>query len=218
MSNQNFSAEESLQVITEMIYKVKTSFHEKGTSAILWGTVTAIAGLTSFAQFYFNFNIGFDIWLLVLAAVIPQVYISIKEGKQRKYSTHQQKAIDAVWIVYGISIGCYIFYINVVPAVSAEFFMEEHPEAIATQFPKYIYSVASVFLILYALPTLATGLIANFKPMLAGGIICYLLFFVSCYSSSGWDMLLLGIAGIINWLIPGVILRNRYLKSQENNV
>ena len=213
---KQLSGQESLQIIKEMIYKAKASIHERGTSAILWGTVTSIAGLLSFAQYYFHFTIGFDIWLLVLFAIIPQIFISIKENKVKTFRSHEERAIDAIWIVYGISIGCYVFYQNVVPVVSAKFFAAEQGVAVGQlkNFPGYIYSAASILLILYAIPTLATGIISKFKPMLIGGVISYILFFISCYTSSTWDMLLLGLAGILNWLIPGLILRNRYLKGK----
>ena len=39
MENENFSERQSLQLITNMIQKAKHSFHENGTSAILWGSV-----------------------------------------------------------------------------------------------------------------------------------------------------------------------------------
>lgn len=211
---KQFNEKESLQLITEMIQKAKANIHERGTSAIMWGTVTAIAGLVSFFENYYNFSIGFDIWLIVFAAVIPQIFISIRENKERKVVTHNERAIDAIWIVYGISIGCLIFYINVVPGISAKFFAAEHGVAAMENFPRYIFSSASVFLILYAIPTLATGIISKFKPMLIGGIICYLFFIISCYTNGTWDMLLMGLAGIINWLIPGFILRSRYLKGK----
>ena len=213
---KKLTEQESLQLITEMIQKAKSSFHESGTSAILWGTVTSIAGLLSFSQQYFNFSIGVDIWLLVLFAIIPQIFISIKENKVKTFRSYEERAIDAIWIVYGISIGCFIFYLNVVPIISAKFFAAEHSITVdqLKDFPAYIFSSASVFLILYAIPTLATGIISKFKPMLIGGVISYILFFISCYTSSTWDMLLLGLAGILNWLIPGLILRNRYLKGK----
>ncbi len=212
------SGEESLQLITEMLQKAKASVHERGTSAIMWGTVTAIAGIISFAQVYYKFSIGFDIWLLVLLAIIPQVYISIKEGKEKKFRSHEERAIDAIWIVYGISIAAIIFYINVVPDVTAHFRAAEKNITITElkDFPKYIFSASSLFLILYAIPTLATGIITKFKPMLLGGIVSYILFAISCYTNSTWDMLLLAIAGILNWLIPGLILRKLYLKGRAS--
>lgn len=208
---------ESLYLITEMLQKAKASVHERGTSAILWGSVTAIAGFLSFAQLYFGFSIGFDIWIIILFAVLPQVFISVKENKGKTFRSHEERAIDAIWIVYGISIGAYIFYLNIVPNVTLNFYDAQKSVDLEDlkNFPTYIFSAASVFLILYAIPTLATGIITRFAPMVAGGIVSYVMFVISCYTNSMWDMLLLGIAGILNWLVPGIILRRRYLKGKS---
>src|SRR6266480_6717611 len=110
--------QESIQLITEIIQKVKHHFHESGTSAILWGSVVGIAGLVNFVELYWKFYIGFDIWLLVLAAVIPQVFITIRESRRRTVLTHTEAAMDVVWMVYGISIFALVFYFNTVPNVT----------------------------------------------------------------------------------------------------
>ena len=87
MEEQKLTEQESLQIITEMIQKAKSNFHTSGTSAILWGSVVGIAGLVSFAEMNWHFDIGFDIWLLVLAAIIPQVFITIKEKRNKNIIT-----------------------------------------------------------------------------------------------------------------------------------
>lgn len=80
MEEKKLSEQESLQLITEMIQKAKRSFHESGASSILWGSVIAVCGLVSFAEMQWQFSIGFDVWLLALAAIIPQVLITIREN------------------------------------------------------------------------------------------------------------------------------------------
>ena len=220
---KNLTEQESLQLITEMIHKVKGSFHESGTSAILWGSVVGFCGLFSFVKAHFDFSTGwFDVWFLTLIAIVPQVIISIKESRQRKILTYEESAMNAVWLVFGISIFALAFYNNVVPGVSENFYAKDGIELLQrnkatgeiSAFHPFIFSESSIFLILYAIPTLVTGLARKFKPMIIGGIICYLLFIVSCFVSFQYDMLLQGIAGIINWLIPGLILRNMFLKGK----
>jgi len=110
---KKLTEQESLQLITEMIHKARSSFHESGTGSILWGTVVGIAGLTSFAEQYWHFNIGFDIWLIVLAAFIPQIIISIREGRNRKVVAYEETFMNAIWLVFGISIFMLIFYLNI---------------------------------------------------------------------------------------------------------
>jgi cytochrome b561 len=219
---KSFNERESLQLISEMIGKAKSNFHESGTSAILWGTVVGICGLISFAQQQWHFSIGFDIWWLTLAAVIPQVWISIRESKRRTVKTHAQFATDVVWTVYAISLVALVLYGNIVPGVSDRMFAEEGTQLLSknattgelTQLHVFLPSMSSVFLIIYAFPTLATGLINKFKAMVLGAVICYVFFVLSLYTSFKYDMLLSGLAGIANWLIPGLILRNRYLKGK----
>lgn len=219
--------QESLQLISSMIQKAKASYHDKGISALLWGTVVTIASVTSFLERQYNFDIGFDIWLLVLFAIVPQIIISIKEKKSTKVKKFEDEVIDIVWMVYGISIFCLVFYQNVIPQatqnllkqdgweLSKHFINNTQPNQVIKPF---IPSVFSLFLVLYALPTLVTGIVKKFKPMIIGAIICYLAFIVSCFTASKYDMICGAIAAISCWLIPGIILRKRYLKSKLLNV
>jgi hypothetical protein len=225
MSNEKpMTEQESLQLITEMIQKAKAShFHENGTSAILWGSVIGFCGLFSFFRAQFNWNTGwFDVWYLALVALIPQIIINIKESKKRVVKTDRQKAIDAIWTVYGFSIFALIFYFNTVGKAAQNLLAQEHLQLLIKNidtnetklWQPYIFSQSSFFLLLYALPTMVTGLATNFKPMIVGAVICYGLFITSCFTASKYDLLMNGIAGICNWLIPGLILRSRYLKLQ----
>lgn len=198
MEDKKITEQESLQIISEMIQKVKPDFHSNGISAILWGTTIAICGLVSFAQLYWNFRIGFDIWLLTIAALIPQIIISIRNSRNRKVTTYIESSLNAVWSVYVISIFALVFYVNVVGGN-----------------PHY----NALFLLIYAIPTLATGFLCNFRPMIIGAILCYIFFVLACYFNLTYGMLLNGLAGIFNWLIPGIILRKKMLgKEKEFNV
>jgi hypothetical protein len=217
-----FNEQESLQLITEMIQKAKGSFHESGTSAILWGSVVAFCGLVSFAQRQWNFSIGFDIWLLIFVAIIPQVYIVSKEKRKKQVKTYQQSATDNVWMVYAISLAALVLYQNIVPGVSDKLMTGDGIQLLQKNiqtgeikdFHFFIPGISSVYLIIFAFPTISTGLINKFKPMIYGALICYVFFIISLYAPSKYDMLLMGLAGVVNWLIPGFILRARYLKGK----
>jgi hypothetical protein len=223
MAEEKFTPAESIHLITEMIQKAKSDFHESGTSAILWGAVVAICGFVSFAQAQWNFRIGFDIWWLVFIAIIPQVWINIKEKRKGIVKTHQQAATDTVWTVYFISIIALIVYSSIVPGVSDKMFVQEGTTLLQKNMATgelkpmevFLPSLSSVYLIIYAFPTMATGLINNFKAMIAGAIFCYIFFIISLYTSFKYDMLLVALAGIANWLIPGLLLRNKYLQAKS---
>ena len=221
--DKELTEQESLQLITEMIHKAKSSFHDSGTGAILWGTVVGIAGLMSFAERYWNFSIGFDIWLIVLAAFIPQIIISIRERRNRKVVAYEESSMNAIWLVFGISIFMFNIFANIVPGITDKILASEGQELLLQNLKTgetahYIPSVISgysLLLLLFAMPTLATGLARKFQPMITGGVLCYLYFIISCFTNTTYDLLLSGIAGITCWLIPGLVLRNRYLKGKN---
>lgn len=223
---KKLTEQESLQLIAEMIQKVKGGFHESGASAILWGGVVAFCGMVSFAEMQWNFNIGFDVWLLIFLAIFPQLYIVFQEKKKKSVKTYQEAATDNIWMVYAISVAAVVLYQNIVPGVSDKLMVSDGIQLLQKNiktgelkdFHFFIPGISSVYLIVYAFPTIATGLFNKFKPMIYGALICYSLFIISLYTSFKYDMLLMGLAGIVNWLIPGLILRNRYLKGNAVNV
>lgn len=219
--DKHMTEKESLDLIATMIQKAKGNFHERGTSAIMWGTVVGFCGLFSFVKFQFNIDTGwFDVWFLTLLAIIPQIYLSLKESREVKVKTHTQEALNAVWLVYGITIFGVVAYGNIVPGATEEIFKSVNKTLLQkdlltgkiTDYTPQVYSQSSLLLLVYAFPTIVTGLVKKFKPMLYGALICYCFFIVSLYTEVKYDMLFNGLAGIMNWLIPGIILRNRYKK------
>ncbi|WP_026764992.1 hypothetical protein [Sediminibacterium salmoneum] len=221
-----FSEQESLQLIAEMIKKAKGSYHDTGIGSLLWGAVVAIASGVNFLQREYDFKLGFDIWWLVLAAIIPQVYLSIREKKIKKAKQYDDDLIDSVWLVFGISIFAMGFYQNIVPAQTEKIIAQEgwtmmkhyadgRPDEVIRPFTPSLYSV---YILLYAFPTMVTAMVKKFVPMKIGAIITYGLFILSLFTESRYDMLLGSMAALVCWFIPGIILRKKYLRQAAVNV
>jgi hypothetical protein len=217
---KKLTEQESLRIITEMIQKAKSDYHETGISALLWGSVITFCSLVSFFSFQYNLRLGFDIWILTLIAIIPQVWIAVSEAKKRKVKKLEADALGSVWIVFGVSIFLLSFYQNIVGYATEnilktnghEWLERDVVKGTVTTLHPFVLSVSSLYLLLYAFPTLVTGLTKKFKPMIVGAIICYACFIISCFTNSIYDMLLQAIAATACWLIPGFILRNSYVK------
>ena len=135
--------------------------------------------------------------------------------------------MNAIWLVFGITIFGLNAYQMIVPDVTDKFIQLEgwqltkhyldntKPDEPIHTFTPSIYSL---FILIYALPTLVTGMVKKFKPMLYGALITYGLFIWSCFTITEYDFLLGGAAALICWFIPGVILRRKYLAQQQANV
>jgi uncharacterized protein with PQ loop repeat len=230
MPNQNqITEKESLEIITSMIQKAKGTYYETGIGPILWGAVVSFASFVTFLQMKYEFTIGFDVWLLVLFAIIPQVMISMREKKTGRIKKYEDDALDTVWLVFGISLFCLVIYRNIVPSVTTRLIaaegwqMMKHFTAGAKpdeQLTPFVPSFYSIYIMLYAFPTLVTGLVKKFNPMIYGAILSYGFFVMSCFTTSWNDMLLGTITAIVCWLIPGILLRRKYLaqKTAKANV
>ncbi|MCA6448951.1 MAG: hypothetical protein IM587_02015 [Chitinophagaceae bacterium] len=228
MPDQNqITEKESIEIITSMIQKSKGSFHETGIGPILWGAVVSFASFVSFLQMKYGFSIGFDVWLLVLFAIIPQIMISVREKRSGGVKKYEDDALDTVWLVFGISLFCLIVYRNAIPSVTTRLIADEgwqmmkhytdgsKPDEPLTPFVPSFYSI---YIMLYAFPTLVTGLVKKYKPMTYGALLSYCLFVISCFTTSWNDMLLGAIAAMVCWLIPGILLRRKYLAQKNANV
>jgi hypothetical protein len=228
MSNEKqLSEKESLQLITDMIQKVKNSYHDKGIGPLLWGTVVAIASFVSYLQLEYDFKLPFDIWWIVMGAIIPQIILINRDTKTQKIKRHEDEALNAVWLVYALTIFGLSFFQSFVPQAAEQIMKlngwqlvrhelnNSKPDETILPFTPSFYSI---YILIYAFPTLVTGIVKKFWPMIIGAIITYILFMVSCFTETKYDFLLGAIAAISCWLIPGIVLRLKYLKQKMANV
>jgi hypothetical protein len=180
---------ESLALITEMISKVKHSYIESGIGPLSWGILITFCSLVTYWQIRFQINLDFDIWILSLLALIPQVFFWWRSNKEKKFSTHDDSMMNYVWATFAICIFLLSFYNSHMPNTHS----------------------TSLFLIMYGVPTFITGGIRKFRPMIIGGIVCWISSVLSYYTSDANNMLLMAVSSTSAWLIPGIILRRKYL-------
>ncbi len=185
---KELSQQESLALIQEMINKAKNSFVETGIGPLVWGGLVCFCSLFLFAEIQFNFFIGFDIFLLVFIAFAVQMYYAFKP-KIKQVRSYDAKAMNAVWSTFAVCM-----------LMTMHYNMATHTDHV------------EVFLMLYGVPTFITGRIKKFAPMIIGGIICWICSILSCYTPGKIDVLLVAISAAAAWLIPGIILRRKYLK------
>jgi hypothetical protein len=198
-----------------MINKTKQSFHETGFGPIMWGSVITICSLITFCSIQFNFELPFDIWLLTLVALIPQIIYSINESKRKTVKTYNDIAMDYTWIAFGISIFVLTFALN-----SIAYDLKNSIPNYMTIRGDFRFSnhTTAFHLLIYAIPTFITGGVMKFKPMLFGGILCWALAVLSNFTSMKMDMLLMAIGVISAWVIPGLMLNAKYRKQKTANV
>ena len=213
-NEKQLTEKESLELITRMINKAKDACHDTGITTIMWGAVIVFCALVRFSEIHFGFRLPFDIYLLTFVAVIPQIYFNIREKKRRKVKTYDEVFMDSLWMAFGISIALLIF-------INSMLFREwdpvnDHYRELTGKagFRLYEYT-ASFFLLLYGLPTFVTGLTMKFKPMILGGILCWISSVVALFVPIRADLLLIAVSAAGAWLIPGIIMEKDYQQAKK---
>lgn len=194
MPEQNqMTEQESLALIATMMSKAKNSYIESGIGPLFWGALITFCSLFTYAERQFDFRIGFDIWVLSILALFPQVYFMIRARRQRNFTPHDEQTMNAVWGSFAICIFLLSLYVN-------------HTKA---------PNQTALFTMIYGVPTMITGSIRKFTPMLAGGLVCWICSIASYYTAPAEQMLLMAVSAASAWLVPGMILRKRYLKMKH---
>ena len=213
--NKPLSEKESLALITQMINKARNSYHDTGIGAIMWGAVVAFCSLVKLSEIHFNYRLPFDIYLLTLVAIIPQIFITIREKKERKVKSYDDNFMDSLWLGFGISIFLMILIVNIIahawkPAGQDFNVLKELPGT----FLLYEY-IAPLFLLLYGMPTFVTGAACKFKPMLWGGLLCWVCCVITLFTTVKIDLLLTAFSAVFAWLVPGIIMEQDYRKAKR---
>jgi hypothetical protein len=190
MEQQNFSAQDSLQLIEAMISKAQNRFNENGHLYLLWGWTIFVCSIASFVSMYFFQSRYFNfIWMLTWVVVIYQTIYLIRRKKKSTVKTYTDEINGYVWIVFAIMGGLLSFVL-----------------VRAGQFEL----INTAILILYGMPTFLSGIILKFKPLVIGAVCCWVLAFISTMIPEVFNFLLLTIAVIAAWIVPGYLLRSRF--------
>ena len=198
MADENFSAEQSLQVIQSMIEKAKNQFSENGHLYLLWGWVVFTCSVAQFVLLKFvQYEKHYLVWLASWLAVIYQFVYLRKKNKQVKVKTYADHIIGYVWLTFFMLMMLIGFLLG------------------QTGGNEYYKLFSPAFLALYGMPTFLSGILLRFRPLLIGGIGCWTLSVLAYFIPYDYQLLLLSAAMVIAWIIPGYILRSNYQKQKD---
>ena len=188
----SMSETESMQLISSMINKAKNRFDETGFLYLLWGWVVLICCITQFiAAYFFKNEHSWYIWFLTWAVLIYQVFFLRKKRKSRTVRTYTDDINKFVWITFFICEVLLIF--------------------ILIQLKKYEVINPAV-LVMYGMPIFLSGIILKFRPLLIGGIFCWLFAAASPFVDTEFQLLLIGCSIISGWIVPGYLLKQKFKK------
>jgi Flp pilus assembly protein TadB len=195
MENENFSKEESFNLIAKMITRAKNENRDKGEGWLLWGWLLIVASIASAVLKYVD-QTQYLPWLWNGIGIIVLIYFiyGITRKKSAKVKTYVEEMLDKASVAFFLSLITMI---------------------IATAIKEQGFAFGYYF-ILYAFWMYIYGSVIQFKPLLIGAFVNWaaaiLIFIVDDFF---YGMIISAIAVLIGYLIPGYMLRSQYNKSHK---
>lgn len=197
MPEEKFTPEQSLELIGQMINKAKNKFGENGHLYLLWGWAILACSLAQFIlAYYVKWEHHYMVWFLTWLVFIYQMIYLARQKKREKVKTYTDDIIKIVWITFVVLMFLFGFLFG--KLMGEEYYKFFNPGILA----------------LYGMPTVLSGAILKFRPLVIGGIFCWILSIISTYISFQYQLLLLSAAVIAAWIIPGYLMRKRF---KQNN-
>ena len=188
---KEISPQESLQLIQGMINKAQNKFADNSFLYLLWGWVILVSALVQYAVL--KFKISFVnhpewIWFSTIIAAVVQFIFLAKQEKKVLAITYTDELIKYAWIVFGISMMLVSFILGKTNVWHLAF---------------------PIVFVMYGIPTFLCGVIMRFNPLKFGAICCWIIAVVATFVSSLEVLLLLALAMVTTWIIPGYLLKKK---------
>ena len=190
-SEKALTEQESLLLIGQMIRNAKKTVRENGFIFLLWGWLVMVASLSNYLMaFVLNLGeIAYLPWpvLMIAGGIITGIYSS-RQSKKARVKTYIDDSMKFLWIAFGAALFFTLVYMSKVgPEVAYPFIM-----------------------VLYGVGTFVSGGILKFKPLIWGGICCWVIAIAATYFDFQYQLLLLALSVLVSYIIPGHILKHRY--------
>lgn len=205
---KNFTEQDSLKLINEMISLARNNFQERNTTTSLFcGYVVALTAFVNFALIHMleNPNQSVWIWLTMIPMTIIAQILDRRHQKEAMVKTHIDKIVSYVWAGFTISIAVFLLSIFGI--------------AFASKSGNMGLLITPVILTLMGAALFATAVSCRFKPYYYGAFVSWIGSLACAASYLFWSrgdlqFIILGICAILGLCIPAHIAN----KKKENNV
>lgn len=189
MTKDNFTPEQSLQLIQSMISKTKQNISDNSIYFLVWGWLTFIACIGQFIlKNIIRYEKHYLVWTVVIIGIAFSIYQSQREKAIIKAKTYVDESMKHLWT--GMAISFFVLGM------------------ILTKLG-WGTVIFPFFIMLYGLGTFVSGNFIQFKPLIVGGIIAWVLAIGSTFVNYDYQMLFGAGAILISYIIPAHMLRYR---------
>jgi hypothetical protein len=179
-----------MKIIREMIATSKNNLRDNSFFFLLWGWLVLAASLLHFVLLKAGWEYAFLPWpVLMISGSIISVIAGYRMGRKAKVISHVDKMIIYLWYSFMV-----VIVIIIVMSILNRM-------AWTTTYPLIIS--------LYGLGTFVSGGVLKFRPLIVGGIACWVICVFAFFVPPSYVLLLIGLSIIISYLVPGYMLKTK---------
>jgi hypothetical protein len=187
MEEKTINPLESLDIIKNMITKTQRQYSDDSFYYIMWGWLVLIASIMHFVFIQLNVVQAPMVWFLMpIGGVVSMIY-GAKQSKKEKVKTHVNTFMGYLWSAMVISM---------IIVLAMGFRLED--------------KTYPVLILIYGIGTFVSGGLLNFKPLIIGGIICFILSVVSFFLIFEYQLLFIALAMLVSYIVPGHLLKAKF--------
>ena len=184
---EKLTPEKSLDIINNMIQDAKRNYQAVNIYFLLWGTLLSLSGIADYIlEHHIHMKQHWVVW--IIQGVIGGIASGIIGKRQTEHATPTliDRIITAIWSSFSILLALIIF-------TAVKF--ESNP--------------APYIMMVTGLPTLVTGYMIRFKPLVYGGVAFWIWGIIAVLWLPQYTAILFSLSIITGYLIPGFMLKQK---------
>ncbi len=183
---------ESLALIQQMINSAKEEINDDSFYYLLWGWLVFLACVLQYVLIQLNVEQNYIGWMVMMpVGAIASAVHGYKQEKRQRVKTFVDWIMKYVWISFAVSLLIVLFF------------------AFKLQLNAY-----PMVMMVYGMWLFVSGASIKFKPLIIGGIINWIFCIVSFFFAFEIQLVILGVAVLLGYIIPGHMLKNRFKNSR----
>jgi len=183
---KQLTQEESLRIIQEMIAAAKNDVKGDAFIFLLWGWLVFIASTAQFVMIEMGYITNSSlVWMLMPLGGIVTIIYSMRKGKRDKTKTNVTESLKATWIAFSAAMLIMLFcssmgWSQLMPCIT----------------------------VLYGVGLFLSGSAMQFKPLIYGGIFCWICAVAGFkIGESPYILLIVALAVLGGYIVPGYLLK-----------
>ena len=189
MENQkSLSNEESFEVISRMIRTAQHDLSDQSFYYLIWGWLVLAASLGHYFLMQSGYEMPFLTWVILmpLGGIITAVY-SNRQNKKEKVKSYIDDVMKYVITAFLVSLSTVLLFMS-----------------------KLELNTYPMVMMIYGIWLFVSGGALKFRPVIAGGIMNWIIGIGAFFVSFEIQLLFLAMSVLLGFIIPGYLLKRQY--------